>query len=78
MKEYGHVVEGGDKFAVRVRDATELLASNGGPVAGGPLDLQVAYDPPCHLLHAPTRRPAARTALRGHTVAPPRDDRRGE
>jgi glycolate oxidase iron-sulfur subunit len=23
-----------------------------GPVAGAPLDLHVAYDPPCHLLHA--------------------------
>jgi len=46
MKEYG------GSFSTRVRDVTELLAANGGPVAGGPLDLQVAYDPPCHLLHA--------------------------
>ncbi|HEV8399101.1 MAG TPA: heterodisulfide reductase-related iron-sulfur binding cluster [Gemmatimonadales bacterium] len=46
MKEYG------GSFSARVRDVTELLAANGGPVAGGPLDLQVAYDPPCHLLHA--------------------------
>jgi len=46
MKEYG------GSFSARVRDVTELLAANGGPVPGGPLDLQVAYDPPCHLLHA--------------------------
>ncbi len=64
MKEYGHVLDdrspspegrGGQgvrAFAARVRDVTELLAANGGPVPGGPLDLHVAYDPPCHLLHA--------------------------
>jgi len=46
MKEYG------GSFSARVHDVTELLAANGGPVPGGPLDLQVAYDPPCHLLHA--------------------------
>jgi len=44
MKECG--------FGARVKDVTELLAANGGPVPGGPLDLHVAYDPPCHLLHA--------------------------
>ena len=42
----------GAGFAARVRDVTELLAANGGPVPGAPLDLHVAYDPPCHLLHA--------------------------
>lgn len=52
MKEYGHLVDGGDKFSARIRDVTELLAANGGPVPGAPLDLHVAYDPPCHLLHA--------------------------
>jgi glycolate oxidase iron-sulfur subunit len=30
---------------------TELLAERG-PVPGAPLDVRVAYDPPCHLLHA--------------------------
>jgi len=75
MKEYGHVVGGGDRFAARVRDVTELLAANGGPVAGGPLDLQVAYDPPCHLLHAqrvaqpPERLFAAIPLLRLVTIA---------
>jgi glycolate oxidase iron-sulfur subunit len=44
----------GQRFAERVRDVTELLAGNGGggPVPAAPLDLHVAYDPPCHLLHA--------------------------
>lgn len=52
LKEYGHLIDEGVTFATRVRDVTELLAANGGPVAGAPLDLHVAYDPPCHLLHA--------------------------
>ena len=74
MKEYGHVIDDG-RFAARVRDVTELLAANGGPVAGGPLDLQVAYDPPCHLLHAqrvaepPQRLFAAIPLLRLVTIA---------
>ena len=74
MKEYGHVVGGGDPFSARVRDVTELLAANGGPVPGGPLDLHVAYDPPCHLLHAqrvadpPQRLFAAIPLLRVVTV----------
>ena len=52
MKEYGHLVSGvaSERFAARVRDVTELLAPS--PVPGAPLDLHVAYDPPCHLLHA--------------------------
>jgi glycolate oxidase iron-sulfur subunit len=69
MKEYG------EPFASRVRDVTELLAASGGPVAGGPLDVQVAYDPPCHLLHAqrvaqpPERLFAAIPLLRLVTIA---------
>ena len=53
LKEYGHLLGGGDdrgvRFAARVRDVTELLDP---PVPGAPLDLHVAYDPPCHLVHA--------------------------
>ena len=62
-------------FGARVKDVTELLAANGGPVPGGPLDLHVAYDPPCHLLHAqriaepPQRLFAAIPLLRLVTVA---------
>ena len=56
MKEYGRLLGNprAERFGARVRDVTELLAGSGmkGPVAGAPLDLHVAYDPPCHLLHA--------------------------
>jgi len=52
MKEYGRLL--GDapsrRFAARVKDVTELFAP--APAPGAPLDLHVAYDPPCHLLHA--------------------------
>ena len=57
LKEYAHLVDGmgdvgaGAAFAARVRDVTELLADRG-PRPGAPLDTTVAYDPPCHLLHA--------------------------
>ena len=52
MKEYGRLLGDarGERFGARVKDVTELLAPS--PVAGAPLDLHVAYDPPCHLLHA--------------------------
>ena len=56
MKEYGHLVgdEHAERFGARVRDVSELLAGDAlkGPAAGAPLDLHVAYDPPCHLVHA--------------------------
>jgi glycolate oxidase iron-sulfur subunit len=56
LKEYGHLLgdDAGARFGARVRDVTELLAGDAmrGPVSGAPLDLHVAYDPPCHLLHA--------------------------
>ncbi len=56
MKEYGRLLGGvrAERFGARVRDVSELLAGSDmkGPVAGAPLDLHVAYDPPCHLLHA--------------------------
>lgn len=53
LKEYGHLLDGdaAQAFGARVRDVTELLAERG-PVPGAPLDWRVAYDPPCHLLHA--------------------------
>lgn len=38
-------------FAARVRDVTELLAE-AGPRPGAPVPCSVAYDHPCHLLHA--------------------------
>jgi glycolate oxidase iron-sulfur subunit len=52
LKDYGHLVgEAGGQFAARVRDVSELLAERG-PRPGAPVDATVAYDPPCHLLHA--------------------------
>jgi len=38
-------------FAARVRDVTELLA-DAGPLPGAEIPVTVAYDAPCHLLHA--------------------------
>jgi glycolate oxidase iron-sulfur subunit len=57
LKAYGEWLADGDlaerarSFAARVRDVTEVLAECG-PRRGGPLRVRVAYDPPCHLLHA--------------------------
>src|SRR2546421_251211 len=51
LKDYGHLVDAAG-FAARGRDVTESLGSGGGPRPGAPVDVQVAYDPPCHLLHA--------------------------
>jgi glycolate oxidase iron-sulfur subunit len=58
MKEYGDLLrddpawhERAERVAKKVRDISELLAE-AGPVAGAPLPARVAYDPPCHLLHA--------------------------
>lgn len=57
MKEYGTLFEGhamhdrARAFSERVRDVTELLAVTG-PRRGAPVSCAVAYDHPCHLIHA--------------------------
>jgi glycolate oxidase iron-sulfur subunit len=52
LKEYGYLLGASAAgFAARVKDVTELLAARG-PRPGAPIDATVAYDPPCHLLHA--------------------------
>ena len=57
LKEYGRLFddepeeEAARRLGEQARDITEILADLG-PRAGAPLDLRVAYDPPCHLLHA--------------------------
>jgi len=57
LKEYPRLLRGdplepeADDLARRVRDVSELLAARG-PRAGAPVPVRVAYDPPCHLLHA--------------------------
>ena len=58
MKGYGALLEEDPAwrdraraFADRIRDVSEMLAA-AGPRPGAPLPVSVAYDPPCHLLHA--------------------------
>jgi glycolate oxidase iron-sulfur subunit len=58
MKEYGHLLSADPDFAERasrlagsVRDVLELLAEVG-PREGAPVPCTVAYDHPCHLIHA--------------------------
>lgn len=54
LKAYGTLLDGdprATRFAARVRDVTEVLAERG-PLPGAALQLRVAYDAPCHLLHA--------------------------
>jgi glycolate oxidase iron-sulfur subunit len=57
LKAYGEwladdpLAERAHAFAARARDISEVLAERG-PRRSGPLPLRVAYDAPCHLLHA--------------------------
>lgn len=57
LREYGRLLEDdalepeARALAARVRDVSEVLAERG-PRRGGAMPLRVAYDPPCHLLHA--------------------------
>ena len=65
LKDYGHLLgtsEAGD-VAARVRDVSELLAA-AGPRPGAPLELDVAYDAPCHLQHAQQVQEAPLALLR--------------
>jgi glycolate oxidase iron-sulfur subunit len=58
IKEYGHLLREDPLYAERaarvsskVRDVSELLAA-AGPKRGGAVRERVAYDAPCHLIHA--------------------------
>ena len=58
MKDYGHLLrhdpDWEDRAAAvsaKVRDVSELLSA-AGPKRGGPVRMKVAYDAPCHLVHA--------------------------
>lgn len=58
MKEYAHLLaddpawaERAARVSAKVRDVSELLAA-AGPAHGGPVRVRVAYDAPCHLIHA--------------------------
>jgi glycolate oxidase iron-sulfur subunit len=65
LKDYGHLLddEASARLAEKVRDVTELLAA-AGPRPGAPLELDVAYDAPCHLQHAQRVHEAPLAVLR--------------
>src|SRR5262249_16705075 len=59
MKEYGHWFAGdrqlsakAREFSARVRDVSEVLAATGIKRPEGRFEATVAYDAPCHLIHA--------------------------
>lgn len=69
MKEYGALLDDDSVWAgrarevsKRVRDVSEILAQ-AGPRIGGSLPLRVAYDAPCHLVHAQRVEEAPRRLL---------------
>ncbi len=68
LKELGHLFRGepdepkATQLASRVRDISEIVAE-AGPRHGAPLSLRIAYDPPCHLLHAQRVTDAPRRML---------------
>jgi glycolate oxidase iron-sulfur subunit len=57
MKEYGELLEAtpdearAHAFSAKVRDVSEVLDEIR-PATGAPMPVSVAYDPPCHLVHA--------------------------
>jgi len=53
LRDYNHLLgdDASERFAAKVRDVSELLVQ-AGPVTGGPVAKDVAYDAPCHLQHA--------------------------
>ncbi len=65
LKDYGHLLGGAaaEALGAKVRDVSELLAA-AGPRHGAPLDLDVAYDAPCHLQHAQGVQDAPLAVLR--------------
>jgi len=65
LKDYGHLLGGAaaEALGAKVRDVSELLAT-AGPRPGAPLDLDVAYDAPCHLQHAQRVHDAPLAVLR--------------
>jgi glycolate oxidase iron-sulfur subunit len=65
LKDSGHLLgtEAAERVAARVRDVSELLAAVG-PVPGSALELDVAYDAPCHLQHAQRVQDAPLAVLR--------------
>jgi glycolate oxidase iron-sulfur subunit len=65
MREYAHLLADDPQWhdravnvSAKVRDVSELLSA-AGPARGAPIERRVAYDAPCHLIHAQrvTRQP---------------------
>jgi glycolate oxidase iron-sulfur subunit len=70
LKEYGWLLkddpawsERAERFATRVKDASEFLGDAGLTATPGPLRARVAYDDPCHLLHGQRIREQPRALL---------------
>ena len=70
LKEYGWLLkddaawsERAERFAARVKDASEFLGDAGLVASPGPMRVRVAYDDPCHLLHGQRIREQPRTLL---------------
>jgi glycolate oxidase iron-sulfur subunit len=65
LKDYGHLLgtEPAASLAASVRDVSELLAERG-PRTGASLEVEVAYDAPCHLQHAQRVQEAPLALLR--------------
>jgi glycolate oxidase iron-sulfur subunit len=71
MKDYGHILrdepgwaERAERFAAKVRDATEFLGEAGPRAERAPIRLRVAYHDACHLAHAQKVRSQPRELLR--------------
>jgi glycolate oxidase iron-sulfur subunit len=71
MKDYGHVlrdepawVERAERFAAKVRDASEFLADSEPRVERRPVPIKIAYHDACHLAHAQGVRGQPRDLLR--------------
>jgi glycolate dehydrogenase iron-sulfur subunit len=71
MKDYGHVLrdepdwaERAQRFAAKVRDATEFLAEAGPRAQRRPVPMKIAYHDACHLAHAQSIRDQPRELLR--------------
>jgi glycolate oxidase iron-sulfur subunit len=72
MKDYGHVLRDepdwagrAERFAAKVRDASEFLAGAGARADRRPVRMKVAYHDACHLAHAQGVRAQPRELLAG-------------
>ena len=70
LKEYGWLLkddpawsERAERFASRVKDASEFLGDAGLTAPPGAMRVRVAYDDPCHLLHGQKIREQPRALL---------------